>query len=72
MLGFHHLYLVPRLIMYVAVPLLLYAFMAWTGAALAFMCDTSSGLVEVVFLIRCVTSAGKEVHVLSAGREVFV
>ena len=53
MSGFNHLHLVPRLILCVAVCLLLYAFMAWTGATLAFICDTVSGLVEVVFNQVC-------------------
>ena len=49
----HHFHLKPRLIMCVAVPLLLCAFMAWTGAALTFICDTLSGLMEVVFNQVC-------------------
>jgi len=35
------------------VPLLLYAFMAWTFAALAFITLCLSGLVEVVFNQVC-------------------
>jgi hypothetical protein len=71
-LGFHHFHLVPRLNLCVAVPLLLYAFVAWTGTTLAFICDIWSEVWWRIFLIRCVTSAGKEVPVPSAIREVFI